>query len=242
MFKGALRKELSIDPEAGAERRCNRASIFGFCLCKKGDFAMKSKPLVYPVLFSLVLVLSSCGGRDNSQPDMHAQHDSLADNFAHKDIVILDAPYQLSAPAEAKMEEVIIAYLQLKAALVKDDENAADTATELIAAKVAAVVPTELDGKGLEAWHNHQTLYEVKLKEMRHTEGLENKRSYFSHLSEITYCMIKSFGLKRGELFAVFCPMAFDRKGAYWISGSKEIQNPYFGQTMPKCGEIKEEL
>jgi len=36
--------------------------------------------------------------------------------------------------------------------------------------------------------------------------------------------------------------MAFDKKGAYWISENREIQNPYFGDKMPKCGEIKEEL
>ncbi|RLD80475.1 MAG: hypothetical protein DRJ10_07365 [Bacteroidetes bacterium] len=28
--------------------------------------------------------------------------------------------------------------------------------------------------------------------------------------------------------------MADDNKGAYWLSSNKEIQNPYFGQQMPK--------
>ena len=77
---------------------------------------------------------------------------------------------------------------------------------------------------------------------MQHIKGLDNKRSYFSHISEIMYCTIKSFGLKQGNLFAIFCPMAFDGKGAYWISDSKTIQNPYLGSKMPTCGEVKEEL
>ena len=49
-------------------------------------------------------------------------------------------------------------------------------------------------------------------------QGLNNKRSDFSHSSEIIYFTIKSFGLKQGNLFAIFCPMTFD---------SKVIQNPY---------------
>jgi Cu(I)/Ag(I) efflux system membrane fusion protein len=35
--------------------------------------------------------------------------------------------------------------------------------------------------------------------------------------------------------------MAFDT-GAYWISDSKEIRNPYFGDAMLTCGEVKKEL
>ena len=32
------------------------------------------------------------------------------------------------------------------------------------------------------------------------------------------------------------------QKGAYWISQNEEIQNPYMGSKMPRCGEIKERL
>jgi hypothetical protein len=215
--------------------------------------------------FSVVISLTACGGSNqqktnkqsekpaeqgtmaNQNPegnttDMHKQHNSVADNFSHKDIVILDQVYQPANETKAELEKVIDAYLQIKDALVKDDELALGKAIDLMAEKVAVVVPTRLEGKGLEAWKNHQSLYETKLKEMRHIKGLENKRSYFSHISEIMYCTIKSFGLKQGKLFAIFCPMAFDGKGAYWISDSKIVQNPYLGSKMPTCGKVKEEL
>lgn len=217
------------------------------------------------VAISVVISLTSCGGSkqqntkkqsemptehgamNNQLPsenlgDMHKKHNSLAENFSHKDIVILDQAYQPAEGTKAELEQVVDAYLQVKDALVKDDVQEIDKAIGLMSEKVAVVVPTRLEGKGLEAWENHQSLYEAKLKEMRHIKGLENKRSYFSHLSEIMYCTIKSFGLKQGNLFAIFCPMAFDGKGAYWISNSKIIQNPYLGTKMPTCGEIKEEL
>ncbi|NDP22568.1 MAG: DUF3347 domain-containing protein [Paludibacter sp.] len=215
--------------------------------------------------FSIIVLLTACGGGNQqkgnknsempaehgaltnqlpqaSTTEIHKQHNSLAENFAHKDIVIPDNPYQLDESTKTELEQVVDAYLQIKDALTKDDELASEKAAGLMAEKVAAVTPAKLKGKGLEAWQNHKDIYKLKLKEMQHIKGLENKRSYFSHISEIMYCTIKSFGLKQGNLFAIFCPMAFDGKGAYWISESKVIQNPYMGAKMPTCGEIKEEL
>ena len=226
---------------------------------------ISKKRLLQIGTLSVIFLLSACGGgnqqkanKQSEMPakhvtmanqnlqgnttDMHKQHNSLAENFSHKDILILEHPYQLAEATKTEMEQVIDAYLQLKDAFVKDDEQATEKVTMLMAEKVAAVVPTKLQTEGLQTWQNHQEVYESKLKEMQHIKGLDNKRSYFSHISEIMYCTIKSFGLKQGNLFAIFCPMAFDNKGAYWISDSKDIQNPYMGTKMPACGEIKEEL
>jgi len=35
------------------------------------------------------------------------------------------------------------------------------------------------------------------------------------------------------------CTMALDNKGAFWFQDTKSIANPYFGQAMLKCGELK---
>lgn len=36
----------------------------------------------------------------------------------------------------------------------------------------------------------------------------------------------------------VFCPMAFDGKGAPWLQGRGEVANPYFGASMLRCGGV----
>src|SRR5665647_1214613 len=212
--------------------------FFAFTACGGGSQQNAKKQSEMPTEHGTMTNLNPEG----NTTDMHQQHNSLAENFSHTDIVILEHPYQLAEATKTEMNQEIDAYLQLKDAFVKDDEQATEKAIVLMAEKVAAVVPTKLEGEGLEAWHNHQELYEAKLKEMQQIKGLDNKRSYFSHISEIMYCTIKSFGLKQGNLFAIFCPMAFDSKGAYWFSDSKTIQNPYLGSKMPTCGEVKEEL
>jgi len=42
--------------------------------------------------------------------------------------------------------------------------------------------------------------------------------------------------------FKIFCPMAFEGRGSFWIQDDEKVQNPYFGPSMPECGEVKEKL
>ena len=41
-------------------------------------------------------------------------------------------------------------------------------------------------------------------------------------------------------VYKQYCPMADEDRGAYWLSKEKEVLNPYFGDAMLKCGEVKE--
>lgn len=43
-------------------------------------------------------------------------------------------------------------------------------------------------------------------------------------------------------MYKDFCPMYNNGKGAFWLSETKEIKNPYLGKAMPTCGTIQEEL
>lgn len=71
---------------------------------------------------------------------------------------------------------------------------------------------------------------------------IEAQRAAYSGMSKDMIELIKKEGLSGGELYVAFCPMAFNDKGAAWISTSKEIRNPYFGEKMLTCGEVKETI
>lgn len=71
-------------------------------------------------------------------------------------------------------------------------------------------------------------------------KGLEMKRGHFSIVSDRLVEAIERFGIiSDSTIYLEFCPMAFDNKGACWISFDKEIKNPYFGAKMLTCGEVK---
>lgn len=63
------------------------------------------------------------------------------------------------------------------------------------------------------------------------SDSLEVARKSFAQLSA------KAERLAKGQpgLFVVHCPMA----NKDWVQTSAKIANPYFGQKMPGCGEIK---
>jgi hypothetical protein len=53
----------------------------------------------------------------------------------------------------------------------------------------------------------------------------------------------KNFGhTGTGSHYVAFCPMAFNNKGGSWLQTEKLISNPFYGASMLRCGEIKEEI
>ena len=72
------------------------------------------------------------------------------------------------------------------------------------------------------------------------TNDIEKQRIHFNTLSNNVIEMTESFGLEIDKVYRQFCPMAFEDKGAYWLSDSNEILNPYFGDMMLRCGEVQE--
>jgi Cu(I)/Ag(I) efflux system membrane fusion protein len=61
-------------------------------------------------------------------------------------------------------------------------------------------------------------------------------------VSDMLYDLIKNTGLKGDTVYHQYCPMAFDDKGAYWLSSQSAIRNPYFGKEMLTCGNTKDTL
>ena len=93
-----------------------------------------------------------------------------------------------------------------------------------------------------------KTYEDVEADAIEHAEhiganggNIEHQREHFELLSKDIYDLVKAFG--GGQvLYKDFCPMYNNGKGAFWLSETKEIQNPYFGKEMLNCGTITEEL
>jgi superoxide dismutase len=174
------------------------------------------------------------------EEDMHREHTNLADNLAHKGIIILEEQYKPPREFGYQIDTFFGSYLSLEEALVKGDTVDANSAAKGMKVILELIGDTQFDGEAQRAWENHKEGYLKNLTEFQHVKGLEEKRSYFSHISEILYCTFKSFDMEVGDIHVAYCPMAFDNKGAYWLTKNHKIRNPYFGDKMLKCGEIAE--
>jgi Cu(I)/Ag(I) efflux system membrane fusion protein len=70
----------------------------------------------------------------------------------------------------------------------------------------------------------------------------EKQRMAFDHVSSAIYGLLKRAEMKNAGVYHQYCPMAFNDKGAYWLSNISEIKNPYFGKKMLECGEVTDSL
>ncbi|WP_295124094.1 DUF3347 domain-containing protein [uncultured Chitinophaga sp.] len=71
---------------------------------------------------------------------------------------------------------------------------------------------------------------------------IEKKRVSYQMVSDILFDLVKATGLKGQTVYRQYCPMAFNDKGAYWLSEHTDIRNPYFGDQMLNCGTVTDTL
>lgn len=131
----------------------------------------------------------------------------------------------------AAISPMVEAYLNLKTAMFNSNAEAG--------VKAATDLKSELE----KIEGENETINNMisAASDLMATSDLNEQRAAFEIISDNLYGYLKASDSGEG-LYRQFCPMAFDFKGAYWISNEKEIANPYFGDEMPKCGTVKEEL
>jgi len=150
---------------------------------------------------------------------------------------------EVSAMAKSQLGNLVESYLIMKDAFVATDEN------EVVKqAEITLVALNKVDMKGFKddahlAWMKIQKNIKDNLLGIINMKGIEMKRSHFSVVSNEITKAIEMFGINtESTVYLEYCPMAFDYEGAYWVSNNKEIRNPYFGDKMLKCGEVKKTL
>lgn len=183
-----------------------------------------------------LLTVTSC--KDTKKSDEHMEMDQDEMNNMQNDEMRNMEGNQKTSKATAILDN----YLELKNALVADDtEKAASIGKHLF--KVLG----EFDRSSV-AESQKQEVDEIIEDAREHAEHIatnngkmEHQREHFEILSKDIKDLIAITGTDR-VLYQTFCPMYNNNKGAIWLSETKEIKNPYFGNKMLTCGEIQEEI
>ncbi len=144
---------------------------------------------------------------------------------------------------KSQLAEVLTRYLDLKDALVESDESKAATAAKETLKSLKGVNMMLLEGDLHNKWMKYHSVIKSNLNGIVTMDGIEMKRTHFRLVSDELAKSLKEFDVSFPQpVYVEFCPMANNNKGAYWLSESKDIRNPYFGDKMLKCGEIKDVL
>ena len=149
---------------------------------------------------------------------------------------------EVDSQFQQQLAYVFDQYLKLKDALVASDPGSAKAASEEVIDAVEKTDMSLLKGEAHNLWMEQLAVINNTLQQIQATENIENQRTAFAPLSEALYKSLKLFGGEEVAAYYQYCPMASDNKGAYWISVNEEIRNPYFGEQMLTCGEVRSKI
>ncbi len=146
---------------------------------------------------------------------------------------------EVSADFQNQLKTVFYDYIKLKEALVKEDSKKANEYAKALVSNLGKVDMKLLTDNA----HSHWMTLEKKLKastnSISNTSNIKEQRNHFKHLSSHLAKVLQLFGVNE-KVYYQFCPMADSNKGAYWLSKEEKVINPYFGEAMLTCGEVKQ--
>ncbi|MBL7852433.1 MAG: DUF3347 domain-containing protein [Cyclobacteriaceae bacterium] len=196
------------------------------------------KTLFALALFTVVM-FTQCGGpRKEDAAATEAEHASGSETAQ----AATGPQFEVDKLFQEQLVRVLQNYLKVKDAFVASDAALVKSEAANFRKVLKAVDPKMLNGPALNDWSNYSNNLEMALAEITGTDDIEAQRASFSALSDNLYRSIKAYGLGTMTAYYEFCPMAFNDQGGYWLSDSKEIRNPYFGDKMLTCGRVTEEL
>lgn len=190
------------------------------------------KHLFVGLLASSVLALTACNGTSEkkSESDVHTSHETAVSNESN------------AASDQGTFSELFSHYQHLTFALSSDDDKEAANA-----AKGMLEALPKINTKGFSTAQK-SIFDDIAADILEHSEhigdnigNIAHQREHLVLLSKDFYDIAKEFGTEK-SMYKVFCSMYDDDKGAYWLSDSKEVKNPYYGEMMLTCGEVQEEL
>ncbi|HCM76492.1 MAG TPA: efflux transporter periplasmic adaptor subunit [Cytophagales bacterium] len=171
------------------------------------------------------------------------KHDEVAVQASDaKQVPKTETPMSVDQAFIQQLNELLTPYLKIEEALVASDANSASAQTRAFNTALKDVDMGLVKGDAHVKWMEQLKNLEMATKLILSAKDIEIQRAAFSQLTNTLYSSIKTFGVQGLNAYYQFCPMAFDNKGAFWISDVKEISNPYFGEKMLRCGETKETL
>jgi Cu(I)/Ag(I) efflux system membrane fusion protein len=135
------------------------------------------------------------------------------------------------------LKPIYAAYLDAQEALAADDLGGFSQAALDLRTALGFVEETGLVGEPLGEWRRAA----ARLRVEPGITDIEIARTKFEGMSEAVIALQRRFGHRGSEEWQLaHCPMAFDNQGADWLQRGEQINNPYFGASMLRCGEIRE--
>lgn len=193
----------------------------------------------------LTLTIMSCKDTKKEQNTANEHATEIhSDDHDHSTMTKTEADkkntHETTAQKSDLTSQIIDGYIQLKNALVASDKKAAALAGNIILKAFADFDMSKLTET------QHKTYMEIAENAKEQAEHIikspiDHQREHFEVLSTDINDLIALVGTNK-TLYQDFCPMYNKNKGGMWLSETKDIKNPYFGDKMLTCGKVQKQI
>jgi hypothetical protein len=198
------------------------------------------KKITISFFAAVAMIVYACNGGAN-----HSDHKS--DSTAHSEQAAEEPVKQVKvtyanvdAAVATHMKKLTDEYLAVKDALTNGKADEAAGASKNMVEVIKGFDKSLLTAEQKQAYDAKESSLKENADHIsKSAADLAHQRDRFSGLSEDMYVLVKAFGGGK-TLYHEYCPMARNDKGAMWLSESKAIRNPYFGEQMMECGSVEE--
>lgn len=187
------------------------------------------------LLFTGCLLAVSCGNNTENKKEETA---------------IVEETPQL--PPDSKLNQagteiligVVNNYYAVKDALVATNATATDVATQKLLSSTEGLSSLIKIDSGLSGMQPFIDSITTGSNAMLAAEGddCKEKRVHFETISDAMFGLLQQAELQNVPVYRQYCPMAFEDRGAHWLSNVTDIRNPYWGEKMLDCGEVTDSL
>ncbi len=133
---------------------------------------------------------------------------------------------------------VLQAYFDLAAALVAEDAGKSAASTAALRKALTGAIPHGLPPGDEPEFKKHVAAIGDALP-ASDKATVEQRRQRLPSLTAALRSYLHLFGHNlEAPVYRIHCPMAFNDKGADWLSPDDKVLNPYFGDKMLRCGEV----
>ena len=190
------------------------------------------------IAFSLLLAFG-CSAPKKEEPVQESMHMQMEDEPLE---AAAEPQFAVDSTFQKQIASVFSGYTNLQEAFVTSNLENVKSAVANLNNILASAQGSPVDGAAKMDWSTYKEGMTSDLNKIKAAVDIKEARSYFPGLTQNMYKSIKAFGLGGASAWYAYCPMAFNNKGGYWLTGEKKVRNPYFGDEMLLCGGIREQL
>ena len=183
-------------------------------------------------------MMNKGGGKVMTGHEGHLGMDNNASN-KESDHTNMNERLKVSMKFQEQLNAVYNEYINLKDALVNDDVKKVSENNNNLLNDLAQVDMKLVKGEAHNHWMSLEKEIKSSAKSIANRSDIKEHRNHFKHLSTHLIKAVQLFGINE-KVYVEFCPMADNNNGAYWLSKEEKLLNPYFGEAMLKCGEVKQ--